>query len=63
MNKMLERHLHHVEPLREGTLPGVLQGDDADLVALVVDQADRADPDLLVDADSLLGDSSRPPLG
>ncbi len=45
-----------------GPFSGVVDGNDADLLAIVLDQPDRADPDLVIYANSFLADLALPPM-
>jgi hypothetical protein len=55
----VRRYLHEVQGLLLRTLPRLLESNDTDLFALIVDQTNGADPDLLVDADSFVSDGVR----
>ena len=52
----LRRHFDQIHPSVRRPLAGLVDGDDADLLAIVLDEPHGADPDLLVDADSLFAD-------
>jgi hypothetical protein len=55
-------NFNQVQPRFLSPLPGLLDADDTDLFAIVTDQANGADPDLVVDSDLLFFDGSEPPL-
>ena len=52
----LRRDLDQVHPSRLSALPGFVDGDDPDLLAIVLDQPNGADANLVVDAGSLVAD-------
>ncbi len=54
-------HLHQVQPRCLSALSGLVDADDTDLLALIADEANGADPDLVVDSDLLFFDGSDPP--
>jgi hypothetical protein len=55
-------NLNQVQPHLFGPFPSLFDADDADLLAILGNQAYGADPDLVVDSDLLFFDGSEPPL-
>ena len=55
-------NLNQVQPRFFRPFPGLLDADDADLLSVLGNKANGADPDLVVDSDLLFFDGSEPPL-
>jgi len=58
----LRSNFYQIHPTIAGPLPGLVDGDDADLLAIVLNEPHRADPNLIVNADAVSADLYLPPM-